>query len=153
MTSQRSADIISGILLATIGLVISIAAFQIKSVFGERLPPRTLPLILGSVTVLTGILLSLRAYFFKGQQLFVEWPDREGWVNVTVTFVFLVAYLFLIEIFGIAIASFVFSFSLTYYLDRRVVRCVSVSVATAIVIQVVFVKLLQLSFPSAFWDR
>lgn len=153
MTSQRSADIISGILLATIGLVISIAAFQIKSVFGERLPPRTLPLILGSVTVLTGILLSLRAYFFKGQQLFVEWPDREGWVNLTVTFVFLVAYLFLIEIFGIAIASFVFSFSLTYYLDRRVVRCVSVSVATAIVIQVVFVKLLQLSFPSAFWDR
>lgn len=153
MTSQRSADIISGILLATIGLVISIAAFQIKSVFGERLPPRTLPLILGSITVLTGILLSFRAYFYKGQQLFVEWPDREGWVNLTVTFVFLVAYLFLIEIFGIAIASFVFSFSLTYYLDRRVVRSVSVSVATAIGIQVVFVKLLQLSFPSAFWDR
>ncbi len=153
MTSQRTADIISGIFLAIIGMVIVFAAFQIKSVFGERLPPRTLPLMLGSITIVTGILLSVRAYFFKGQEMFVEWPDREGWARLIVTMVFLTGYLMLIEILGISVASFIFSFSLIYYLDGRILRALCVSAPTAIAIQLLFVKFLQLSFPPAFWDQ
>jgi hypothetical protein len=153
MTSQRTADIISGIFLAAVGILIVYAAFQIKSVFGERLPPRTLPLVLGSITVVTGTLLSVRAYFYKGQEMFVEWPDREGWVRLIVTVVFLMAYLFLIEILGVAVASFLFSFSLIYYLDGRIFRSLYVSVPTAVVIQILFVKFLQLSFPPAFWEQ
>ena len=153
MTSQRTADIISGIFLAMVGIVIVFAAFQIKSVFGERLPPRMLPLILGSITIVTGILLSVRAYFFKGQEMFVEWPNREGWARLIVTIVFLTGYLMLIEILGISVASFIFSFSLIYYLDGRVLRAFCVSVPTAVVIQLLFVKFLQLSFPPAFWNQ
>lgn len=153
MTSQRTADIVSGIFLAIVGIVIVFAAFQIKSVFGEKLPPRTLPLILGSITVVTGILLSVRAYFYKGQELFVEWPDRQGAVRLLVTIVFLMSYLMLIEILGISAASFVFSFSLIYYLDGRLLRSLCVSAPTAVVIQLLFVRFLQLSFPPAFWDQ
>ena len=153
MTSQRTADIISGIFLAMVGIVIVFAAFQIKSVFGERLPPKTLPLILGSITIVTGILLSVRAYFFKGQEMFVEWPNREGWARLIVTIVFLTGYLMLIEILGISAASFLFSFSLISYLDGRALRACCVSAPTAVVIQLLFVKFLQLSFPPAFWNQ
>ncbi|MBI4965778.1 MAG: tripartite tricarboxylate transporter TctB family protein [Desulfomonile tiedjei] len=151
MTTQRSADIISGIFLAAIGAVVMVAAFDIKSVFGERLPPRTLPLTLGAITFFSGILLSLRAYFYKGELLFVEWPDREGWVRNIVTFICLSGYLVLIEVLGITVASLIFSFALTFYLDRRWIRDLCVSIAIAIVIQVVFVRILQLSFPPGFW--
>lgn len=153
MTSQRTADIVSGIFLAFVGFVIVFAAFQIKSVFGERLPARTLPLVLGSTTIVIGSLLTVRAYFYKGQEMYVEWPDREGWKRLVVTIVFLIAYLILIEFLGIATASFVFSFSLIYYLDGRLLRSICISIPTAVAIQLIFVKFLQLSFPPAFWDQ
>jgi hypothetical protein len=151
MTTQRSADIVCGCFLAAIGAVVIIAAFDIKSVFGERLPPRTLPVSLGLITVFSGILLSVRAYYYKGEHLMVDWPDGEGWIRLIVTFLCLVVYLVLIEPLGIAVSSLLFSFVLIYYLDRRWIRALCVGVITAIVIQVVFVKILQLSFPSGFW--
>lgn len=153
MTTQRSADIVSGLFLAAIGALVIVAAFDIKSVFGERLPPRTLPLTIGAITVFSGILLSVRAYFYKGESLLVDWPDSEGWVRLLVTFVCLTVFLLLIEPLGIAVASLIFCFVLIYYLDRRWIRSLLVSVATAIIIQVVFVNILQLSFPCGFWAR
>ncbi len=59
MTTQRSADVLSGIFLALVGAVVIVAALDIQSTFGERLPPRTLPLTLGLATVITGALLSI----------------------------------------------------------------------------------------------
>ncbi len=153
MTTQRSADIVSGLFLAAIGAVVIIAAFDIKSVFGERLPPRTLPISLGAVTVVSGILLSVRAYFYKGEALFVEWPDREGWVRLVVTFLCVAGYLVLIEPLGIAVASLVFSFVLIYFLDRRWIRALCVGIITATLIQVVFVNILQLSIPCGILAR
>lgn len=151
MTTQRSSDIVSGLFLAAIGAVVVIAALDIKSVFGERLPPRALPISLGAITILTGILLSVRAYLYKGEELVVDWPNREGWVSLIVTFVCLTMYIFLIEILGIAVSSMVFCFVLIYYLDRRWIRALCVGIVTAVVIQVLFVNILQLSFPGGFW--
>lgn len=149
--TQRSADIVSGVVLATIGVAVVMAAFQIKSVFGERLPPRTLPMVLGSITVFTGIMLSLRAYYYNGEQLVVDLPEPDGWARLGVTVVCLVGFLLLIEPLGIAVASSLFCVALIYYLDRRFVRSLSIAVITGLVVQIVFVKLLQLSFPVGFW--
>ncbi|MEI7450064.1 MAG: tripartite tricarboxylate transporter TctB family protein [Desulfomonile sp.] len=149
--TQRSADIVSGILLAVIGAAVVMAAFQIKSVFGERLPPRTLPLVLGSITVFTGILLSVQAYYYKGEQLLVDWPEPDGRARLGMTVVCLVGYLLLIEPLGIAVASFLFSGALIYYLDRRLIHSLGIAVIVGIFVQIVFVKLLQLSFPVGFW--
>lgn len=149
--TQRSADIVSGILLAVIGAAVVMAAFQIKSVFGERLPPRTLPLVLGSITVFTGILLSVQAYYYKGEQLLVDWPEPDGRTRLGMTVVCLVGYLLLIEPLGIAVASFLFSGALIYYLDRRLIHSLGIAVIVGIFVQIVFVKLLQLSFPVGFW--
>ena len=81
----------------------------------------------------------------------MEWPDREGWFRLLVTFVSLTVYLALIEPLGVAVASFLFSTFLIWYLDRRFVRSICVGAAVALVIQFVFVRILQLSFPAGFW--
>ena len=151
MTSQRSADIITGVFLALVGAVVIVAAMDLKSTFGERLPPRTLPLTLGFTTLIAGALLSLRAYWYRGEELYVEWPDKEGWFRLLVTFVSLTAYLALIEPLGVAVASLLFSTFLIWYLDRRFVRSICIGALVALVIQVIFVRILQLSFPAGFW--
>jgi putative tricarboxylic transport membrane protein len=151
MTTQRSADIISGIFLAVVGAVVIVAALDIQSTFGERLPPRTLPLTLGLTTLITGALLSIRSYRYQGEDLTVDWPDREGWARLIVTFISLAIYLVLIEPLGVPIATLIFSTFLIWYLDRKFVRSLAIGVITAVVIEVVFVRVLQLSFPAGFW--
>jgi putative tricarboxylic transport membrane protein len=153
MTTQRTMDIISGIFLAAAGAVVILAALDIQSSFGERLPPRTLPMVLGTSTVITGALLSIRAYLYRGEDLGVQWPDREGWWRLVVTFVTLVIYLLLIEPLGAAVASLVFCATLIWYLDRKVIRSLCVGVVVAVVIHVVFVNILQLPLPTGFWSR
>ena len=39
MTTQRSADIVTGAFLALVGAVVIVAALDLKSTFGERLAP------------------------------------------------------------------------------------------------------------------
>ena len=151
MTTQRSADIISGIFLALVGAAVIVAALDLQTTFGERLPPRTLPLALGLTTLLTGALLSIRSYRYRGEELTIDWPDREGWARLIVTFISLAIYLALIEPLGVPIATLVFSTFLIWYLDRKFWRSLAVGIITAVVIHVVFVKVLQLSFPAGFW--
>jgi putative tricarboxylic transport membrane protein len=152
-TSQRSADIIAGIFLALVGSVVMVAALELKSTFGERLHPRVLPLFLGSTTLLAGALLSIRARWYRGEELTVEWPDKEGRLRLGVTFVSLTAYLALVEPIGMAAASLLFSTFLIWYLDRKFVRSLCLGIVVTIIIQVVFVGILQLSFPAGFWAR
>jgi len=151
MTTQRSADIVSGIVVALVGVGVIVAAFDLQTTFGERLPPRTLPLILGLTTLFTGALLSLRSYRHPEEGLTVDWPDREGWVRLIVTFASLVTYLFIIEPLGVPTATMVFLTFLIWYLDRKLVRSLAIGIVTAVVIEVLFVRILQLSLPSGFW--
>lgn len=153
MTTQRSADIVSGIFVALLGAGVIVAAFDLQTTFGERLPPRTLPLILGLTTLLTGALLSVRAYRHPEEGLTIEWPAREGWVRLSVTFASLVGYLLAIEPLGVPTATLVFLSFLIWYLDRKIVRSLAIGILTAVVIELVFVRILQLSLPSGFWVR
>jgi putative tricarboxylic transport membrane protein len=152
-TTQRIADIISGIFLAVVGIVVILATWDLQSAFGERLPPRTLPLALGSTTIISGALLAIRSYFYRGEDLQVQWPDGEGWLRLLVTFAALTVYLVLIEPLGAAVASLVFCAALIWYLDRKAIRSLCVGVVVAVVIQVVFVNILQLPLPTGFWSR
>jgi putative tricarboxylic transport membrane protein len=151
MTTQRYADMVCGLVLALLGVVVIVAAFDIQSTFGERLPPRTLPLVLGLTTLLTGALLSIRSYRHTEMDLTVDWPDKEGWLRLAVTFGSLVIYLGLMEVLGVPIATLGFCTFLIWYLDRSFVRSLVVGVITAFVIEVVFVRILQLSLPVGFW--
>lgn len=151
MTTQRTTDIVSGLVLAALGTAVIIAALDIQSVFGERLPPRTLPMGLGFTTLITGLLLTIRAYLYRGEDLIVHWPDRDGWARLGITFATLVAYLLLIEPLGVAVATLIFAAVLIWYLDRKLIRALCIGLIVALVIQFVFVRFLQLPFPQGFW--
>jgi putative tricarboxylic transport membrane protein len=153
MASQRSTDIASGLFLVALGAAVFIASLSIQSVFGEVLPPRTLPLALAGSTIFGGLVLSIRAYLYRGEEVPVEWPDRLGWMRLLVTIVSLLAYLVLIEPLGVALASLCFSTFLVWYLDRRILPSLCVGIAVALVIEYAFIRGLTMPLPAAFWAR
>lgn len=153
MRTQRSTDIASGLFLVVLGFVVLIAASDIQSVYGEVLPPRTLPFTLAACTILGGLLLSIRAHLYSGPDVLVEWPDRGGWMRLLVTFLSLFVYLLLIEPLGAALASFCFAAFLVWHLDRRILPALCVGVAVALVIEYAFIKGLMMPFPPPFWTR
>ena len=153
MASQRSTDIASGLFFVALGVVVFVASLSIKSVYGEVLPPRTLPLALASSTIFGGLVLSIRAYFYRGEEVPVEWPDRLGWMRLLVTIASLVGYLVLIEPLGVALASLCFSVFLVWYLDRRILPSLCVGISVALVIEYAFIRGLTMPLPAAFWAR
>jgi len=92
-------------------------------------------------------LLALKSWRFKGPDPAIEWPDREGWMRVSVSFVSLFVYLYLIEPIGMPLASLVFLAFLIWYMDRRLVRAVIIAVVTAAILFFGFIRGLELSFP------
>jgi len=147
LKTRRSADIASGLCLAALGLLVIIAAMSIRSAFAERLPPRTLPLLLGCVTIFTGLLLAFRAWRFRGEDPVIDWPDKGGWKRVLVCFGSLIVFLVLIQPIGMPLATLFFSSFLIWYLDGRVVRAIVIGVITAAIILFVFIRMLELTFP------
>jgi len=148
MKSQRVGDIASGIFLVLLGLVVVIAAFQIKGAPDVRMQPRTLPLILGFIIGAAGAALAFRAWRYQGPARIVPWPDRVGTLRVGVTLAALVIFLFLLGPLGMPLGSSLLVGFLVWYLGGyRPVYAGLLGLATGGTIYVVFIRLLQLSFP------
>ena len=146
MKTQRGADIVSGIVLSLLGLVILLASFSITSALGEKLPPRFLPLLMGSIMMITALLLVFRS-LRCGPGPDIEWPERSGWINIIVTFLSLAGYLLLIDPIGMPLATFVFLTFLIWYLDRRIVKALILAAITSVIVLYVFIRWLELTLP------
>ena len=68
MKKQTSADIVGGCFLAVLGLVTLFAASMIKGGMEERLPPRTLPYVVGSIILISGIILAIKSFALQGRR-------------------------------------------------------------------------------------
>ena len=148
MKSQRVGDIVSGVFLILLGIVVIMAAVQIKGAPDVRMQPRTLPLILGCIIGLAGAALALRAWRYKGPARVVPWPDRVGVQRVGVTLAALIVFLFLLGPLGLPLGSSLLVGFLVWYLGRyRPIYSGFLGLATGVTIYVVFIYLLNLSFP------
>jgi putative tricarboxylic transport membrane protein len=148
MKSQRIGDMVSGVFLALLGLVVVLAAFQIKGAPDVRMHPRTLPLILGCIVGVAGAALAFRAWRYHGPVRIVPWPDRAGTLRVGVTMAALVVFLFLVEPLGMPLGSGLLVGFLVWYLGGyRPITAGLLGLATGGLIYAVFIRLLQLSFP------
>ena len=148
MKSQRVGDMASGVFLALLGLVVVVAALQIKGAPDVRMQPRTLPLILGCIVGFAGAALAFRAWRYHGPARVVPWPDRVGTLRVGVTLAALVIFLFLVEPLGMPLGSSLLVGFLVWYLGGyRPIFAGLLGLATGGVIYAVFIHLLQLSFP------
>ncbi|MEW6668052.1 MAG: tripartite tricarboxylate transporter TctB family protein [Thermodesulfobacteriota bacterium] len=147
MKTQRSADKTSGISLAVLGVVVIVASYGITSPIADRLPPHTLPVVLGWTTLATGILLALRAWRSRSEGVVIEWPNREGLIRVVVNLVGLAVFIALITPLGMPLATWVYVTFSIWYLDRRIIRAVIIGFLSGATVFYVFVRFLELSFP------
>jgi len=146
--TQRSADIAAGCFLSILGLVVVFAATGIKGGMDERLPPRTLPYVLGCTMIGAGAILAFKTWRLRGKETFINWPDRAGAVRVLVTLASLAIYIALIELLGLPIDTLLFVSFLVWYLGRyRIIYSAMIGLISAAVVYFLFIFFLELSFP------
>jgi len=148
MKSQRFGDMAGGLFLVLLGAVVIAAAFQIKGAPDVRMQPRTLPLILGCIVCTAGAALALRAWLYRGAARAVPWPDRVGAFRVGVTLAALIVFLLLMEPLGMPLDSALLVGFLVWYLGGyRLIYAGLLGLATGGAIYLVFIRLLNLTFP------
>jgi putative tricarboxylic transport membrane protein len=146
--TQRSADIAAGCFLSILGLIVVFAAMGIKGGMDERLPPRTLPYVLGGTMIGAGVVLAFKTWRLRGKETFINWPDRAGAKRVLVTLVSLAIYIALIGLLGLPIVTLLFVSFLVWYLGRyRIIYSAMIGLISAAVVYFLFILFLELSFP------
>ncbi len=114
----------------------------------ERLPPRTLPYVVGTIILVCGLILAIRSYRFRGADLAIKWPDRTATFRIAVTLVSLALYLALMEPLGLPLSTFLYiSFSIWYLGKYRIWYPLLIGAISGGVSYVLFIQLLGLSFP------
>jgi putative tricarboxylic transport membrane protein len=148
LRSQRKGDIVAGGVIALLGAVVILAASQIRGDVEERLPPRTLPYVVGFMTLAGGLALAVKSYRFRGEDPRVEWPEKDGWVRIGVHLLLLALFAALMDPLGMPIATALYVAVAIWYMDRkRILAAVLTGAGSALVVYFLFIKLLGLTFP------
>ena len=119
MRSQRKGDIAAGAFIALLGAVTILAASQIRGDVEERLPPRTLPCVVGFMTLDGGLGLAVKSYRFRGEDPEIEWPEKDGWVRIGVNLLLLALFTALMDPLGMPITTGLYVAGAIYYMDRK----------------------------------
>ncbi len=150
MKTQKSADIASGFFIALLGLVVLLAARQITGGMEERLPPRTLPYVLGFTILIAGIILAIKSWRFHGEDPAIKWPDRAGMFRVLLILVSLAIYIALIDPLGMPISTALYvAFSVWYlWIGRHaILYAIITGILSGATVFYLFIRFLELSFP------
>jgi putative tricarboxylic transport membrane protein len=148
--TQKTADIWSGFFLAALGVVILAASTRITGGLEERLPPRTLPYVMGFTVVASGILLVIRAWRYEGENPPIHWPDRAGAIRVMVIVASLAVYIAIIDPLGMPIGTALYLAFQVWYLSHgrhRILSAVMTGLVSGVVVYYLFIQFLELSFP------
>ncbi len=150
LRTQKSADIAGGCFLSLLGLVTLLAATEIKGELEERLPPRTLPYILGATVLIAGVALAFKAWRSTFEGPAIRWPNRAGAKRILVVLVSLALYIALMNPLGMPISTALYVAFSVWYLRRgrhRVLVAVITGVISGVVVLYLFIHFLELSFP------
>src|SRR3972149_1940256 len=121
---------------------------------GKRLPPRTLPYAVGFMTLAGGAGLAFRSWRYRGQDLAIKWPDRDGALRIAVNLLLLVLYIALIAPLGMPIVTALYVAAAIWYIDRkRIVAALLTGAGSGVVVYYLFLKLLELQFPLGLLQR
>ncbi len=151
MKTQKSADIAVGCIVALIGLVVLYASTMISVRGAHRLSPRTFPYIVGTILFLSGGGLALKSRRFRGEDIKIKWPEREGVVIILVNLVSLALYIVLMNPLGLPVSTFLYvAFTIWYLKKSRWITAVLIGLLFGFISYYVFIHLLGLSFPEGF---
>jgi hypothetical protein len=116
----------------------------------ERLPPRTLPYVLGVTILVAGIILAIKSWRFQGENPLIKWPNRSGMIRVLVILLSLAGYIALIDILGMPISTVLYiSFSVWYlWIGRHsIIYGILTGLISGAVVMFLFIRFLELNFP------
>ena len=148
MRSLRKCEIVAGAFIALLGAVVILAASQIRGDVEERLPPRTLPYVVGFLTLAGGLGLAVKSYRFRGEDPEVQWPEKDGWVRIGVNLLLLALFTALMDPLGMPITTALYVATAIWYMDRnRILTALLTGAGSAVVVYYLFIQLLGLSFP------
>jgi len=146
--TQRSADIASACFLILLGILVLVAASQIRGGMEERLPPRTLPYIVGGTILACGALLALKARRSAGTETPIKWPGRKEMIRIAVSLLAIVVFIAVMTPLGFPLSSGLYVAFSIWYLKRSGALTALVSgILTGAVSYFVFIRLLELSLP------
>ena len=138
----------AGAFIALLGAVVIIAASQIRGDVEERLPPRTLPYVVGFMTLAGGLGLAVKSYLFRGEDPEIEWPEKDGWVRIGVNLLLLALFTALMDPLGMPISTALYVAGAIWYMDRkRILAALLTGAGSAVAVYYLFIKLLGLNFP------
>ncbi len=148
MKTIRQADIWVGCFLAILGLLIVFAASGIRIGVERALSPRFFPSVLGWTIFACGAALAFKSWRFAGEDIKINWPDREGVGAIVVCLVLLAAYIVLMKPLGLPIATLLYVTANIWFLkpEKWGVAILS-GIVLGIISYVVFIYYLELSFP------
>jgi hypothetical protein len=149
--TQRAADIAVGCFVALFGIFIIYASTLITGGAAHRLPPRTFPMIVGILLLLCGGGLALKSWSIREADLAIKWPDGEGFRTILVMLASLGFYIVLMNPLGLPLATFLYiAFSIWYLKRSKWLMAIVISLITAVISYILFIRLLGLSFPAGF---
>ena len=148
MKTQRAADIVVGCGVALFGIFIIYASSFITGGAAHKLPPDTFPKVVGILLLLCGGGLALKSWTIRGADFAIPWPDGQGTRTILVTLFSLGCYILLLNPLGFPLASFLYiAFSIWYLKRSKWLLALVISLITAVISYVLFIRLLGLSFP------
>ncbi len=148
MKTQRSADIVVGSLVALLGIFVLVSSTWISVAGVHRLSPRTFPYTVGLLLLACGIGLAVKSWTLSGEGPAVAWPDRAGVRTIAVTLACIAAYIALMDLLGLPLATFLYLTLATWYLKpSRWLTAVVIGLISGVISYVLFIRLLALSFP------
>ncbi len=151
MKTLRSVDIAVGCFLALLGLFIVYASSMIREGVARALSPRTFPSAVGFLIFLCGIGLAVKSWRSRGEDLKINWPDREGVKIILVSLLILAVYIVLMNPLGLPLSTFLYVTLSIWYLNRKKwVTAIVSGLFFGIISYYVFIRLLGLSFPEGF---
>lgn len=151
MKTQRSADIVVGFFITLLGIFVLFASTTITGGAAHRLPPRTFPIVVGSLLFFCGIGLVFKAWRLRGVDLVIKWPDREGIRTIAVTLAGLAVFIALMNPLGLPLAAFLYvTFSIWYLKRSKWLTAIVIGLMTGGISYYLFIRLLELSFPEGF---
>ena len=151
MKTQKSADTSVGCIIALLGLFVLYASTMISVRGAHRLSPRTFPYVVGLMLLFSGIGLAVKSWRFRGQDIKINWPDREGITIILVNLISLAVYIILMNPLGLPLSTFLYVTFTIWYLNRaRWGTALAIGLIFAVVSYYVFISLLGLSFPEGF---
>jgi putative tricarboxylic transport membrane protein len=147
--TQRVADITVGCLIALFGLFVLYAATSISMAGIHRLSPRAFPYALGVLLFCCGAGLAVKTWSIRGEDFAIAWPDREGVRTIGVSLAALAGYIALMNPLGLPLSTTLYLAFAIWYLNRsRWLMALMIALITGVISEVLFIRVLGLSFPA-----